>query len=379
MIKASLIYDGRGYPNIPEEMGKPKEGQMEGTPAEQLTELAGRICYDSLDKGRSSREYHEHVLKVGHLSVCEHFHFTVSMQIDISPSMMGRVMYVPLLYLYQSVANRPGIYITQHGNNGVRITTNLRTVLDWDQYTKEFIWADSPLRNVATALGDALANVANSLAPTLVKPKRQITSAKADLNFGIKMDMNPADPIDDHEKWVSLFCSGSRGMSHELVRHGDWTGISQRSTRFVDETETPWITHPLLSMYMQDTKDDALGKRIEDLVKQSRSVYCDTTNALEKWISERGVEKVAARKQARGAARGYLGNGLLTELIFSASVAQWKHMLRLRCSAPAEAEIRQVFCEALQALKRTGYYDSFKDLDVVTSPDGVGKCLKEQG
>ena len=143
MIKASLVYDGRGYPNIPEEMGKPKAGQMEGMPAEQLTELAGRVCYDSLGKGRDSKEYHEHILKVGHLSVCEHFHFTVQADVELGRQEFGRIKHEPLLYLYQAMANRPGAYIAPYGHNGVRLTVNLRTVLDWTKYTANFLQTDT--------------------------------------------------------------------------------------------------------------------------------------------------------------------------------------------------------------------------------------------
>jgi thymidylate synthase ThyX len=53
---------------------------------------------------------------------------------------------------------------------------------------------------------------------------------------------------------------------------------------------------------------------------------------------------VVGRKQARGAARGFLGNALSTELIFSASVAQWRRMIAQRDNEAADAEIRDLFC-----------------------------------
>ena len=61
-IGAELVWDGTHEIHIPERMGKPLEGQMEGTPAELLTELSGRICYDSLGSKRSrpSGEYVNH-------------------------------------------------------------------------------------------------------------------------------------------------------------------------------------------------------------------------------------------------------------------------------------------------------------------------------
>jgi len=67
-IGAELIWDGTHHINIPDRMGKPREGQMVGNIAEQLTELSGRICYDSLGskESRPSDEYIKHILDVGH-------------------------------------------------------------------------------------------------------------------------------------------------------------------------------------------------------------------------------------------------------------------------------------------------------------------------
>lgn len=47
-----------------------------GTDAERLIECAGRTCYDSYGKGRSSTDYHANILKVGHESVMEHASFS---------------------------------------------------------------------------------------------------------------------------------------------------------------------------------------------------------------------------------------------------------------------------------------------------------------
>lgn len=376
-MKASLVYDGRGCPSVPEEMGKPKEGQLQGTPCEQLTEIAGRVCYDSLGKGRSSAEFHQHILEVGHLSVHEHFHFTVSTELSLGPNDYGAIRPAPLLYIYQAIANRPGLYVMPFGHRGLRITVDMRTVLEWSRYTDRFVPKDSNQEIVARSLGDALENIACQLCPMVIKPKRPVCSQVVDIGFGMKMPITTVDPEDEGEKWITLYLSGSRGFSHEQVRHGDESAISQRSTRYVDENKAPWEMHPLNVMYMARKKNEALLKKQQDLIALAREVYAETTDELQKWMIELGAEKFSARKQARGAARGFLGNALMTELIFSASVSQWKHMLRQRCSAPADAEIRQIFVDVLTACKRTQYYDSFKDMETVACPDGIGKCLKE--
>ncbi len=102
-MTARLVYDGGSEVFITPEMGMPRDDQMQGTVAEQLTELAGRVCYDSLGKGRPSfshmsvagipgdiwkpqrvEGYHDHILGSGHGSVLEHFNFTVRFEVDPS-------------------------------------------------------------------------------------------------------------------------------------------------------------------------------------------------------------------------------------------------------------------------------------------------------
>lgn len=177
------------------------------------------------------------------------------------------------------------------------------------------------------------------------------------------------------------------GNSHEQVRHGDWTAISQRSTRFVDESESPWVMHPLERAYRDERyaplKEEAQQTMAMDHASGSVSLgkakYKALVAELEPWLIARGVDKTTARKQARGAARGYLGNALYTELLFSASVTQWKRMLRQRASQFADAEIRQVYASeamcVLGELKKSRYASAFAGWDMSPAPDGIGHVL----
>lgn len=51
-------------------------GQGQGTEMERVTELAGRVCYDSWGRGRGSSEYHAHIMEAAHGSVTEHASMT---------------------------------------------------------------------------------------------------------------------------------------------------------------------------------------------------------------------------------------------------------------------------------------------------------------
>jgi thymidylate synthase ThyX len=210
----------------------------------------------------------------------------------------------------------------------------------------------------------------------IVKPRER----KEGVTYGEWSSVVP--PEHHEEKWISVFLYGSRGFSHEQVRHRFRTGVSQRSTRFVDEDGSPWIDHPLVQEFLASesalaSMKEMVSGRIEYAKEYARRAYADIAYELQRWLTNKGLNKLTARKQARGAARGYLGNALSTGMIFSASVAQWKRMLRLRCSEFSDAEIRAVFVEALSELKASRYEADFAGFSLKPASDGIGQVAVE--
>lgn len=369
LMKARLVYDGIGDPIIPPEMGTPTEGKFEGTEREKCAELCGRVCYDSLTgKGRLSKEYHEHIQQVGHLSVYEHTPITV--EIAVSD-------YGDAAILLAVLIGRPGMDVIIVEPKIFRLTYNYRTVLEWDQYTQPVFERRKASEDVA-CLKYALTELAHQTAPQIVaepvRPTADVTTFRAER----------VEPQHDDERWVTLFMAGSRGFSHEQCRHGNFTAISQRSTRYVDESGSPWVHHPLLEKWASE--GGGLGgildvDEFETEVQEAAGVVYDRIVAiLQPWLQGRGTNKLTARKQARGTARGFLGNALYTEMMFSASVAQWRRMLGMRATVHADAEIRQVYAGngapgypcVLNALRASRYADQFADYTLKPSPDGIG-------
>ena len=358
LMYAELIYDSaRGLTGGPKRMGEPRRGDLEkgdqlvGSPLERLAELAGRVCYDSLGKGRDSPGFHEHILQVGHLSVYEHCTFTV-----VIPTHYGRDA------LLAALINRPGLWVEATlGGRNLRITANFRTVLEWDMWEPVL----GSVQEANAYLGDVLLYHATNLAPNVFVEERP------PFEVGGQGKLASLDSLSDDETWVTFFMTGSRGFSHELVRHGDFTAISQRSTRYVDESESPWVEHPLIAMH--DVDQVRLGEDgAKSTIKVARGMYGLAVRSLQTWLEGRGVSKHNARKQARGAARGFLGNALYTELIFSATVAQWKRMIAQRSSEFADAEIRVIFEQVVEALIER-FPDRFAGYELVPSPDGIGR------
>lgn len=363
-VTSKLVWDGSTNIVIPSEMGTPRADQLQGLVREQLSELAGRVCYDSVGTGRSSADYHKHVKEVGHLSVYEHAHMTVHIDQPLEA----------MIFL-----NRPGLWVENRFEDGFRVTFNPRNILDWDMWSEQIGIDDFIKQHSELTVGLKLAFHASRAYPMMVPPLGLDPSVEERY---LKMS-RVVEPETDEEKWVSMFMVGSRGFSHELVRHGDRTGISQRSTRFVQESESEWIDHPLVQEYdkwlqAKSTTDSFNFKgKILELKEMAKKLYGDIVETLQPWLIDRGVDKFTARKQARGAARGYLGNALSTELIFSASVGQWKRMLRLRAVGPADAEIRAVFVQALADLKKSRYATDFENFRLEPASDGLGEVCIE--
>jgi thymidylate synthase ThyX len=340
----TLVWDGTNPPRVPAAMGTPRGDQLRGSFRDNLIELAGRICYDSLGSkaSRNTEQYHEHINQTGHHSTHEHANFTIEIGLS-GPN------YVQAL---EAFANRPGVWLELANADpqwdgaaatGVfdrpklRVTLNPRVVRDWSRGGMPDLFKRNTF---AAALLQNLAGHAAALCP---KACGDMAEWAGDGCTGI--DTREVQPVSDHEVWASLhFENVSRGLSHELVRHGDWTGISQRSTRFVAESESAWIPHPLI------LRRPELLAKFNESATAGAALYDHIAATLETELKLDPATAGNARKQARGAARGVLGNALETQLIFSASIAQWKWMLMKRCSNAADAEIRLAFANARTVL-----------------------------
>ncbi len=152
---------------------------------------------------------------------------------------------------------------------------------------------------------------------------------------------------------LTFFLSGiSRGLTHELVRHRVGVAISQRSTRYVDENESTWALHPLLNEFFASLEhaparasngeqvELSLQQKTNHVIDTAKRTYRDVVERLQSWLIAKGADKFTARKQARGAARGLLGNALMTEMVWTCNLRTLKTVLGQRAKGAADAEIR---------------------------------------
>lgn len=402
-MRAMLIWDGGNTVNVPPSMGTPCPDQLTGTVGEQLIETACRLCYDSMGlgpdgkrKGRATEFTLAIILEHKHHSVLEHYTRTAAFQL---PASTHRTC-----LLLQALLNRRGVW-SRFAGDTLRVTMNARAMVEWDMWSERLRMEHGSVRNgeltaVMSVLGDKLQALYHEELPLLVAP---VGESAFSTNWASRMEVERVEPETDHEKHITLYLRGSRGFSHEQVRHR--FGISQRSTRFADEDESPWDLHPLIEAFCHPETGAYNGPATEEnlhmFINRSREVYKGLVKGLQEWLLSKLIdertpegsgdaykptkdEKRMCRKQARGAARGMLGNALRTDMAFTASVADWRHvMIPQRGANAADAEIRRVFMGAegseddsvLGALRTSRYADAFTDVERVPSKDGTSLAL----
>lgn len=365
-------------------MGQPNSNQFEGTVGEKLAEVACRICYDSmgLSKSRSSQALQYHIQDAPNLSVYEHVNVTIMIPVETER------------YTLQILAccfGRPGVKCRVY-DSFVYITANLRSILEWDKWSARnwSILGSVNIDELTTKVGQTLLQAA----------KFDMPMALDRLKIGHIMyyERPKHDALWDSQRFISVWLYGSRGFTHEMVRHR--FAMSQRSTRFVDELPRGWyddttdeygeiscwedkneifnaeikcegefIVHPLTKKFVKDDSIEIKRRaeffeRWKELKKVSRGLYKFLVENLQEYV---GGDSTNARKQARGAARLVLPNALASEMIYTASLADWMDFINpQRANVLADAEIREVIIDAIRDSPMKSYYE-FSE-----SPDGLG-------
>lgn len=122
---------------------------------------------------------------------------------------------------------------------------------------------------------------------------------------------------------VRLVCD--RGVTHELVRHR-LASFSQESTRYVNYGRGP----------------EGRG-----LVVVKPVFFEEGTEKYELWLKamkeaeESYLALIGAGASAQEA-RTVLPNSLKTEIVMTANLRQWRHVLALRCSAASHPQMREI-------------------------------------
>jgi thymidylate synthase (FAD) len=155
------------------------------------------------------------------------------------------------------------------------------------------------------------------------------------------------ESVIEHESLsVRFICD--RGVTHEIVRHR-LAAYSQESTRYCDYTEDevtfiipPWLnvepgTYHLSQQIIQNHKGTV-----------ANGTYYWVESMLD---SERHYKVLRQHNWTPQQARAVLPNSLKTEIVMTANLREWRHVLKLRTSKAAHPQMRELMIPLLRELQ----------------------------
>lgn len=120
----------------------------------------------------------------------------------------------------------------------------------------------------------------------------------------------------------------SRSLTHQLVRHRI-ASYTQKSQRYVDESTFEYVTPDKIK------ENEVALNLYNNFMNHCKETY--------KKLKELGIPKEDARF--------VLPNATKTEIVLTANLREFRHMISLRGSKEAQWEIRRMFIEILKILK----------------------------
>ncbi len=121
---------------------------------------------------------------------------------------------------------------------------------------------------------------------------------------------------------------GSRSFTHQLVRHR-MASYTQQSQRYVEETGFNFVTPPSI-----------------EANPEAREVFLNFIEEAKRTYSR--LRELKIRKED---ARFVLPNAVVSEIVISANMREWRHIIELRGDKKAQWEIRKMAVEILKILK----------------------------
>ena len=147
---------------------------------------------------------------------------------------------------------------------------------------------------------------------------------------------------------VRFICD--RGVSHELVRHR-LASVSQESTRYCNYSGDVTFILPLYlkegrDLYYNTEHDDGAGSLVQNLEVNKFGTWCNSMQSAATAYNTMLQWGASAQE-----ARAVLPNSTKTEVVMTANLREWRHILKLRTSKAAHPQMRELMCPLLEELK----------------------------
>jgi thymidylate synthase (FAD) len=171
---------------------------------------------------------------------------------------------------------------------------------------------------------------------TCYKSEDKITEKSASAFVAGIMESGHESVIEHISFSVRFICD--RGVTHELVRHR-LCAYSQESTRYCNYSKDKHggVTF-IKPCFWQDQNNP-----------KERTKWNTWLQAME--MAEQAYLNLISAGANPQEARSVLPNSLKTEIVTTANLRQWRHILKLRTSAKAHPQIRQIMVPLLGKLK----------------------------
>jgi len=146
------------------------------------------------------------------------------------------------------------------------------------------------------------------------------------------------ESVIEHESIsVKIICD--RGVTHEIVRHR-LCAYSQESTRYCNyKGGVTFVIPPWMSIEPEEYLNNGVG---EGLVSEEFGWFSSMYAAEQSYIH------LLSRGWSPQQARSVLPNSLKTEIVMTANIREWRHILKLRTSKAAHPQMREVMIPILR-------------------------------
>jgi len=141
----------------------------------------------------------------------------------------------------------------------------------------------------------------------------------------------------------------SRVFTHQLVRHR-LCSFTMRSQRYVDERDMDYVVPDSIKGHAE------AHLAFKEFMEEARKAYGR--------LKDLGIRKEDARF--------VLPNAVESQIVVTANLREWRHIIELRCSPAAQWEIRRVTMEILRLLKETAP-TVFEDFEIDMEKDRIRK------
>jgi len=170
------------------------------------------------------------------------------------------------------------------------------------------------------------------------------------IKFSTMLRKRHHESVLEHSCMTVEFNDLSRGFTHELVRHR-LASFTQESTRYVDENIFKIVIPP-----GKNPDEKLVDITLPNNAKQKIS-FREWAELNEQMY--RGLRTAGWMPQD---ARQILPIGIKSQIVVTANLREWRHILKLRCAIDAHWEIRKVMVDLLKEVQQRVpvIFDDFK-------------------